>query len=261
MEVIVWQLLVFCSVAVITASMGSRAGLLAALAWSVWTLMMLFHGPLVAIQLAVAWGAWAIFKSLGDKRDTIRRQEEKIAALEAAMADALKEYTDTEQRRIRAAANSDNTEVIKDSQHSRELERAVEATRERLVISSGWISDRVVNRGFCKKLDDAMQRGVAITIYYGWQSYNQRHEPDRSARNALSNLDKLKSVGEKKSYRGSLAYYEVATHEKLLLVDDKYAVVGSFNWLSNKGLRNAELSIKIHDAGLTRGLRAALGGH
>ena len=259
MEVIAWQLLVFGSVAGVTALQGSRAGFFVAIGWSIWTLAMLFYAPLILIQLGVAWGALGLFKTLGDRRDTIRNHEQKIANLEQTIASGLADYSDQEKKRIRSAAAAGNYDFIKDADHRRELDQALVNAQERLVISSGWISSRVIDRRFCKQIDQAMRRGVVVTIYYGWQSYNRKHESDSSTVEALNSLEKLKTQAKKRSYRGSLEYCEVATHRKYLIVDHQYVIVGSFNWLMNREVRNAEISIKIYDGELGDQLRLDVG--
>ena len=46
--------------------------------------------------------------------------------------------------------------------------------------------------------------------------------------------------------QGRLIVRDYRNHAKLLLVDEKYAVCGSFNWLSNQGTGwNEELSFKL----------------
>ena len=53
----------------------------------------------------------------------------------------------------------------------------------------------------------------------------------------------------------NLIYSIEKSHKKLLLFDNVYTVIGSFNWLSNKEATMADLSIKIDSKDLTSELK------
>jgi hypothetical protein len=112
----------------------------------------------------------------------------------------------------------------------------------------------------------AKERGIAVTIYYGYY-----REGDTNADNS--------DPGLIIAYRRALGTERVirlpeGTHEKILLVDDQVATVGSWNWLSHSyyqickvpasrrlALRR-ETSVELRDPQLIEQLKARIGhGH
>lgn len=138
-------------------------------------------------------------------------------------------------------------ETIRGRAHIDLLRKSLQSSRQLLVIISGWISDRVIDRQFEDDLVEAMRRGSSIYIGYGWMpSAGPRHVPV-SERRALDVLARAKDRAAAARAGGRLVVARIETHAKLLIVDDLYAVCGSYNWLSNRGLRNSEHSWKFDD--------------
>jgi len=108
--------------------------------------------------------------------------------------------------------------------------RSLDNTKERLLIISPWITDRVLNNLRLQKIKVLVDRGMEVFIGYGiGEDNNQRPGRDKGEQ-AIKYLEDL---ARRKS---NLHFKEFGdTHAKILLVDDKYAVIGSFNWLSFEG--------------------------
>lgn len=108
--------------------------------------------------------------------------------------------------------------------------RSLDTAKSRLLIVSPWITDRVLNNLRLQKLRALLDRGVDVFVGYGiGEDNNQRPGKDKGeqAIRFLNDLARRKS---------NLHFKEFGdTHAKILLVDDKYAVIGSFNWLSFEG--------------------------
>ena len=63
------------------------------------------------------------------------------------------------------------------------------------------------------------------------------------AKEALKSLRNLKqrTINDKRQ----LHFKEFKNHSKVIVVDNKYRIVGSNNWLSNRKYSNSEYSIKV----------------
>jgi len=108
--------------------------------------------------------------------------------------------------------------------------RSLDNAKSRLLIVSPWITDRVLNNLRLQKLRALVDRGVEVYVGYGiGEDNNQRPGKDKGeqAIKFLNDLARRKPNFNFKEFGD--------THAKILLVDDKYAVIGSFNWLSFEG--------------------------
>lgn len=121
--------------------------------------------------------------------------------------------------------------------HHEELNLALKIVRKELVIVSGWLSDRVINDQFCTLLASALDRGVNVHIAYGSSDRDGQHTLPDTALRALSSL---KETGAQ-SRKGRLTIVQRPTHEKCLIVDKRYSIVDSFNWLANAHYRDKEI--------------------
>ena len=108
--------------------------------------------------------------------------------------------------------------------------RSLDTAKNRLLIISPWISDRVLNNLRLQKIRALVDLGVEVFIGYGIGDDNNQRPGKDKGQQAIRFLSDL-------AYRKpNLHFKEFGdTHAKILLVDDKYAVIGSFNWLSLEG--------------------------
>jgi hypothetical protein len=108
--------------------------------------------------------------------------------------------------------------------------RSLDNAKERLLIISPWITDRVLNNLRLQKIRALVDRGVEVFVGYGiGEDNNQRPGRDKGEQ-------AIKFLTELARRKANLHFKEFGdTHAKILLVDDKYAVIGSFNWLSFEG--------------------------
>jgi phosphatidylserine/phosphatidylglycerophosphate/cardiolipin synthase-like enzyme len=98
------------------------------------------------------------------------------------------------------------------------------------LIISPWITDRVLNNLRLQKIRALVDRGVEVFIGYGIGDDNNQRPGRDKGEQAIRFLSDL-------AYRKTNLHFKEFgdTHAKILLVDDKYAVIGSFNWLSFEG--------------------------
>ena len=139
--------------------------------------------------------------------------------------------------------NQIKVESIHGNDHWGAFISAIEDSNKTLFILSGWISSEVIDDVVLSKLEDAIKRGVKIYLGYGWSFPNEKHKMKTTAKKALAKLRELeKRTAEEE---GKLFIKEFKNHTKIIIVDNKYRIAGSNNWLSNKKYSNSEYSIKI----------------
>ena len=86
-------------------------------------------------------------------------------------------------------------------------------------------------------LISAAQRGVSVEVIL-----------EDSLDHAKENADENRQVGERLEKGGIKVYYDlpaVTTHDKLLVIDSRYVVIGSTNWSYYAFERNNEASVLI----------------
>lgn len=122
---------------------------------------------------------------------------------------------------------SESTDIIYDCDHLEVLEDAL-IKAKKLYIVVPKISGPAA-RQFINSAKSALERGVKITVKYGRARRSSGHSEDSQTQEekALSSLFA--------SHTGArlLQQTDEGTNERILVCDDKFAVVGSWNWLSH----------------------------
>ena len=92
-------------------------------------------------------------------------------------------------------------------------------------------------------MEDAIKRGVKIYLGYGYSKQFETHQIKPETAEALRRLKNLeqRTANEK----GELCVKKFKNHAKVIIVDNKYRIVGSNNWLSNRTYSSSEYSIKV----------------
>jgi hypothetical protein len=129
------------------------------------------------------------------------------------------------------ATESNKPRILKMYEHRPLLEKSLSESKERLLIISPWIRANATNNDLINRLENLLKKGVVVYIGYGiGGSEDKKYPADIKAEESIQNLAKryanfhLKDLGN--------------THAKILISDNNYAVVTSFNWLSFKGDAN-----------------------
>ncbi|MEK6703203.1 MAG: phospholipase D-like domain-containing protein [Planctomycetota bacterium] len=162
---------------------------------------------------------------------------------EAAEA-AVREATERSERDLalsrvkEAAARSNATEPgltrptirrLSMPEHAPLLRSALSDARSRLLIISPWIRAGVVNHRFVNQLRDLLKGGVKV--YIGWGIGDDKEKDMRDVdRRAIEDIERLGRDHTNLAFK-----YIGNTHAKVLILDRKLAIYGSFNWLSFKG--------------------------
>jgi phosphatidylserine/phosphatidylglycerophosphate/cardiolipin synthase-like enzyme len=136
-----------------------------------------------------------------------------------------------------------DAEVIKGSEHKITLQNAfLDANRE-LYIASGFLSANVVDASFLKELKLVLSRGVRVVLIF---SDLRSHSDSGWMKTGYENAYiLLASLSEEQK---GLKLIQKHTHQKGIVVDKQYAVVGSFNFLSNQTVAREETSLKVYEA-------------
>lgn len=121
--------------------------------------------------------------------------------------------------------------LINTYEHRPILIRALNEAKKQVVIVSPWIKETATDFELRGAIQKAMERKVKVVICYG---ISKKIESDV---NYAVNL--LKKLKEDKTYGKYLSLVLLGnTHEKVLICDEVFTVVTSFNWLSFKGDKN-----------------------
>lgn len=103
---------------------------------------------------------------------------------------------------------------------------ALDNAQNTVVIVSPWIKSGGLNNEILGRIEIALQRRTRVIIGYG---ISKKEDSDRRI------LQRLKDI-QKKKYGDKLLLVKLSnTHEKVLIKDNEYMVITSFNWLSFKG--------------------------
>lgn len=117
--------------------------------------------------------------------------------------------------------------ILEVHEHPGYLRDALDQARDRLLIVSPWIRAKVVDQAFRGRLEQRLKDGVQVCVAHGIDGGSNAPDWDKRAEEALEKLAStypnfiLKRLGD--------------THAKILVVDDRFVIVTSFNWLSYKG--------------------------
>jgi PLD-like domain len=130
------------------------------------------------------------------------------------------------------------------------LENTFKIAKREIDIISPWLSHNAVDNKLINLMRAALNRDVKIRIIYGYEG----GEVEQNSRQFAAKISEIFQP------QGNLfKITRVNTHEKLLLCDDRYIMVGSYNLLSfggkyNKGTRN-EMMLYSQDYNLLKVLR------
>jgi hypothetical protein len=163
----------------------------------------------------------------------IKRAMRAVPAQAPAGEEAPREPGNAEELRSRAERAQEifeGTEIkaIDTFEHPDYLRDALANSRKRLIIVSPWLRSEVMDHKFMSQLENLLHRGVDVHIGWGI-SKDEREEPNADRR-VLRKLHELSG-----RYQRLDVQRLGNTHAKVLISDDRYVIVTSFNWLSFRG--------------------------
>ena len=218
--------------------------------WGLWTLINVPYPPLNYFQFANILISYflitKIFTNFKNKDQEIEKEKKRRIEAEKRLDELENQYD--------IPLKEKEIKFIEDSEtHVKTLNDALLTSNEKIIILSGWVTDRVIDKKFKDLILEALKRGVDIYIGYGYESKIEKKIPRKEQKNAEQTLKELQSWCSKFEPEGRLNIYNFPNHQKLLISDEKYMVCGSFNWLSNSGYsHNLELSVGVIDQELVK---------
>ena len=125
---------------------------------------------------------------------------------------------------------------IRMHEHPRLLRQALTTSKSRLLIVSPWITHQVVDSMFILSLEALLRNGVDVTIGYGLaEDEGTRGKERATSKPAITYQAEKELSNIQKRFDNFKLVFLGNTHRKLLVSDDSFAVVTSFNWLSFRG--------------------------
>lgn len=186
------------------------------------------------------------------KNDTLEQQITKLNLTKLQTEEALKRSHQiiAQLKTINPDTNSSKIVPVKNEKHRDYLIDALRNAEKRIVITSGWIRNSVITNEFKSLFKACLDRNVKVFIYYGYV-YGNKHE--KSDKEALEFLEHMSEQYSNFVFRNHLTNDQSGisgNHSKILILDKRFVVLGSFNWLSNSGRyrKNLEMSLATNDS-------------
>lgn len=167
----------------------------------------------------------AIASKIEDKQFAI---EDTTSRTEISNLQKQIEDLEAERAKVEADLNSIDVRLLEVHEHRPLFKRSLEEAKKRLLIISPWIRDEVMNNIKLNKIRALVDSGVEVYIGYG---LGVDDKPGRD-----KGLQAIRFFSDL-AYRSSNFHFKEFgdTHAKILLMDDKFVITGSFNWMSFEG--------------------------
>ncbi len=139
------------------------------------------------------------------------------------------------------SCNTNNVEFIKNRDIRLKFEEALKIAESEILIVSPWMNEYVLNKTNVKNLlKKALEKKVKVKIVYGIGNDSNTRLGNIDDRNV--NTIKMAQVLEREFeiYRDDFKLKKSNTHSKVLICDNKFALVTSFNLLSFSGEYNKD---------------------
>jgi GH15 family glucan-1,4-alpha-glucosidase len=209
---------------------GKIAGIAVGGFWLAWTLGLsavfvgyALSGELKFVQLAVtivvfylSYKMWKNKNLINDLKKDLKNIDNKVLS-----------------SKIDNISNKEIKVITTPKDHRKLLLQTLDKANKTIVIFSGWLTDYSVNDEFRSKIKNCLDRGVDIIIAWGYKkSGSISSEQKNAGEKSIRDLQEWTSLNKTK---GTLETFYFPNHSKILICDTQYAVMGSFNWLSNSG--------------------------
>jgi len=117
------------------------------------------------------------------------------------------------------------TEVLQMYEHRPKLIEALRIAKKQIIIVSPWLNTDAIDYELRIEIGKTLQKGVSIMIAYGFSEENWVEK---------ESVKRLKDTAKNK--KGNLKIYRVGDlHSKVLICDEEFMILTSFNWLSFAG--------------------------
>lgn len=166
-------------------------------------------------EVQVAEATQALEAAEGEKE-----RQELRAKLVAAEQEVMQLREESKRLEVRNLYVADHPPLLHD---------ALQNAKSRLMIISPWIKRKVVNEGFVTDLEHLLTNGVRVYIGYGIRDRPTENAPTQD----VAAVEQLAALSSK--YPNFWFKRLGNTHAKVLIKDEDFAAITSFNWLSFAG--------------------------
>jgi len=209
---------------------GKIAGLVVGGFWLTWTLGLsavfvgyALGGELLFVQLAVIIVVFYLSFKMWKNKNLINDLRNNLDKIDNQNFSS--KINDISNKQIKVLSTP--------KEHRKFLLKTLNQANKTIIIFSGWLTDYSVNDEFRTKVKSCLNRGVDIIIAWGYKkSGSISSEQKNAGEKSIRDLQEWTSLNKTK---GTLETFYFPNHSKILICDTQYAVMGSFNWLSNSG--------------------------
>jgi len=209
---------------------GKIAGLVVGGFWLTWTLGLsavfvgyALGGELLFVQLAVIIVVFYLSFKMWKNKNLINDLKNNLDKIDNQNFSS--KINDISNKQIKVLSTP--------KEHRKFLLKTLNQANKTIIIFSGWLTDYSVNDEFRTKVKSCLNRGVDIIIAWGYKkSGSISSEQKNAGEKSIKELQEWTSLNKTK---GTLETFYFTNHSKILICDTQYAVMGSFNWLSNSG--------------------------
>jgi hypothetical protein len=156
-----------------------------------------------------------------DQPELITGKTKRIQELEA------------EVKQLEAAQISSKNRIVRNQEHRMLLKEALSSSQQRVVIVSPWIKRDATDKEVISLIANAVKRNVKVLIGYGMpprRGQTKSDYIDEWVDKELKKIQKLRPTGKNLTVK-----WLGNTHEKILICDNRFFVLTSFNFLSYRG--------------------------
>ncbi|MGB3491942.1 MAG: AAA domain-containing protein [Elainellaceae cyanobacterium] len=169
-----------------------------------------------------------------------RLEEERSGIYTRQLVEHIREYGLVLEYKTAEEVSSDGfaspgSSLIYDCDHLLTLEEALREVKNELFVIAPRIQGKTAQK-FSQDIVSVLQRGISVTVVYG---FPEQRNPS----------DETQETQAERGFRELFAKYSGArlirakgdgTNQRILMCDDRFAVVGSWNWLSHIYLSQCE---------------------
>lgn len=153
--------------------------------------------------------------------DVIKNNDEKQKETELEKVRFLEKKIEEKKNEQKSADR-----ILSTYDHRPLLLDALDSAQNIVIIVSPWIKSGGMNNEILERIESALKRNTRVIIGYG---ISEKEDSDKKILQKLTNM-------QNKKYGNKLLLIKLNnTHEKVLIKDNEYMVITSFNWLSFKG--------------------------
>lgn len=170
---------------------------------------------------------------ISDALKRLEKEGAEILPLESITPLKVGKPGESIHKAVEQVAASPKSRRIAAEQHRDALRDAILEARRELIIVSPWLRTAAVDSELLGWLQTALDRQKELQIIIGYGIEQDVGKTDWHAKNQREALRRLNQLGQRK--RNRIKTVEIGnTHEKVIVCDERYAIITSYNFLSLK---------------------------